>query len=462
MALHNAKVELQPVFSPDPSLQDSVEVQRAWGELLYRSVEAMSASLAGFEDFAGECVYAATIRAKSQLESHGSCVKLYNLWENTGDVRAEETDDPGTIVGLVYLKTSSLPGTFDIGAAIIPEERGKGWGPEAITLVMKWAFEELHCHRLQARIVESNARWRDVATRVLMRLGFSLEGTARRALFCPTHPLDPYPEGMNGEWRDVFHFAILDVDWVMFSGNPDAHLNPIKLRWKEQFAREERERAELLRFEEYEEKRVRTTKRRRTTSMETLTDPFTLPNSSSFTFTPTPVYEYPFSVDAQLQTPDKGKGVWRSSETDTLLQSAEATFTQRRSSSIARSIQGSELGWTSSYEDRGSSIPSAGWSSPPLLDQGAASMRSQHSVSDFESEDEMLGSSMPLAALLAPRVAESVASEDSVSEVGSVPRSASVVSDTSTRGLLDAEDWDFLETASVGSSAVQSASDDEV
>ena len=47
MSLSNEKISVQPLICADLSPEDFLVVQQAWGELLYRSVEAISASLAG-------------------------------------------------------------------------------------------------------------------------------------------------------------------------------------------------------------------------------------------------------------------------------------------------------------------------------------------------------------------------------------------------------------------------------
>ncbi|KAI0338395.1 hypothetical protein BDW22DRAFT_1338054, partial [Trametopsis cervina] len=181
-------------------------------------------------------------------------------------MEAEETHQQDA-VGVIYLKSSSLPGTFDIGLSVVPEERGNGWGPHAVRIITKWAFEELHCHRIQARVVESNSHLRDAAIGMFVRMGFNIEGRSSRGLFCPTHPLDNYPEGTTGEWRDVTNLALLDTDWVMYSPVADKTTSFIKSRWDALFAKEERERAELLRFEEHEMQRKQEN-RMRTSSTE--------------------------------------------------------------------------------------------------------------------------------------------------------------------------------------------------
>lgn len=79
---------------------------------------------------------------------------------------------------------------------------------------------------------------------------FGHEGTQRKAFYNP----------MLGEWQDITKLAILDTDWTMRT-----FLKPApKSLWDELFLRHERERDELLRWEENEQRM------NRTSSMETL------------------------------------------------------------------------------------------------------------------------------------------------------------------------------------------------
>ncbi|MEZ5167059.1 MAG: GNAT family protein [Acidimicrobiales bacterium] len=74
---------------------------------------------------------------------------------------------------------------------------GNGYVPEAFVVVARFAFEELHLHRLQAAIVPRNAASRRVAEKLELRD----EGTALRYL------------EINGVWEDHIRFALTVEDW---------------------------------------------------------------------------------------------------------------------------------------------------------------------------------------------------------------------------------------------------------
>ena len=83
--------------------------------------------------------------------------------------------------------------------------------------------------------------------------GFVHEGIRRRSVYCPN-------EGLRGTWKDVTYLALLETEWVMRS-----YLTPApKNLWDEMFARHAREREDLLRWDERQQKM------KRTSSMETL------------------------------------------------------------------------------------------------------------------------------------------------------------------------------------------------
>ena len=74
--------------------------------------------------------------------------------------------------------------------------------PEGVVLIMRYAFETLQLHRLEAAIVPRNAASRRVAE----KLGLRDEGTAQRFLQIQgvvrgSHPLRDHRE----EWRDRGH-----------------------------------------------------------------------------------------------------------------------------------------------------------------------------------------------------------------------------------------------------------------
>jgi ribosomal-protein-alanine N-acetyltransferase len=68
---------------------------------------------------------------------------------------------------------------------------------EAIDLVMRYAFENLKLHRLEANIQPQNV----ASIALVKRAGFTLEGYSRRYL------------KICGRWRDHERWAILAADW---------------------------------------------------------------------------------------------------------------------------------------------------------------------------------------------------------------------------------------------------------
>ena len=84
-----------------------------------------------------------------------------------------------------------------IGYWIDEAQAGFGYIPEAFVVVLRFAFEELHLHRVQAAIVPRNAASRRVAEKLKLRD----EGTAQRYL------------EINGVWEDHIRYAITSEDW---------------------------------------------------------------------------------------------------------------------------------------------------------------------------------------------------------------------------------------------------------
>ncbi len=75
---------------------------------------------------------------------------------------------------------------------------GNSYIPEALVVVLRFAFEELHLHRVQAAIVPRN----DSSRRVVDKLEFREEGIALRYL------------EINGVWEDHIRYAMTTEDWT--------------------------------------------------------------------------------------------------------------------------------------------------------------------------------------------------------------------------------------------------------
>ena len=85
----------------------------------------------------------------------------------------------------------------EIGSALLPSERGKGYCSEAVMIMVDYLFLSKDIPRIQAHTDARNAP----AQKVLEKAGFKKEGTFRKEYF------------VRGEWRDSCIFAILREDW---------------------------------------------------------------------------------------------------------------------------------------------------------------------------------------------------------------------------------------------------------
>ena len=84
-----------------------------------------------------------------------------------------------------------------VGYWIDEARAGRGYMPEAVVLVSRLAFEELHLHRVQISIIPRNAASR----RVVEKLGWRDEGIAERYL------------EINGVWEDHVRYAMTSEEW---------------------------------------------------------------------------------------------------------------------------------------------------------------------------------------------------------------------------------------------------------
>jgi [ribosomal protein S5]-alanine N-acetyltransferase len=74
---------------------------------------------------------------------------------------------------------------------------GQGYMPEAVVLVARFAFEQVHLHRIQISIIPRNYRSR----RVVEKLKLRDEGIAQRYL------------EINGVWEDHIRYALTVEEW---------------------------------------------------------------------------------------------------------------------------------------------------------------------------------------------------------------------------------------------------------
>ena len=103
----------------------------------------------------------------------------------------------GTVIGDVALQSidranrSCSLGTGLIGIAKF-ENHGKGYGTQALCLIMEYAFGNLGLERITASTMEINIP----AQKVLEKLGFILEGRERKAVYFRGRKYDNLNFGM--------------------------------------------------------------------------------------------------------------------------------------------------------------------------------------------------------------------------------------------------------------------------
>jgi RimJ/RimL family protein N-acetyltransferase len=101
----------------------------------------------------------------------------------------------GTKIGVVGV--FPVGDLWEMGFALIPSERGKGYGTEAVTISVDYLFLSRDLVRVQA-----TTDLRNVASqKVLEKAGFTREGVVRKSIF------------LRGQWRDLLLYSILREEW---------------------------------------------------------------------------------------------------------------------------------------------------------------------------------------------------------------------------------------------------------
>lgn len=95
-----------------------------------------------------------------------------------------------------------------VGYWIDEGHAGNSYTPEALAVVLKYAFEDLNLHRVQVSIIPRNTSSR----RVVEKLSMREEGIAERYL------------EINGEWEDHIRYAFTSEEW-------DSRKEEISERW---------------------------------------------------------------------------------------------------------------------------------------------------------------------------------------------------------------------------------------
>ena len=84
-----------------------------------------------------------------------------------------------------------------VGYWIDEKHAGNGYMPESLVALARFAFDELHLHRIQIAIIPRNSASR----RVVEKVGVRSEGVAERYL------------EINGTWEDHVRYAMTTEEW---------------------------------------------------------------------------------------------------------------------------------------------------------------------------------------------------------------------------------------------------------
>jgi RimJ/RimL family protein N-acetyltransferase len=105
----------------------------------------------------------------------------------------------GSKIGYVSHYNMLHPATkpLEIGYALVPSERGKGYCSEAVKIMVDYLFLSKDVVRIQAHTDVRNV----ASQKVLEKVGFKREGILRKSAF------------VRGEWGDFYSYSILREEW---------------------------------------------------------------------------------------------------------------------------------------------------------------------------------------------------------------------------------------------------------
>ena len=111
-------------------------------------------------------------------------------------IRMVKTDE---LIGMVQLKDiHSVNRSAELTIQIPGERnRGKGYGTEAVILLIKYAWRDLNLRRVELKVLTSNV----TAIKTYEAAGLQIEGTLRSCIY------------VNGEWNDMHLMGVIrDID----------------------------------------------------------------------------------------------------------------------------------------------------------------------------------------------------------------------------------------------------------
>ena len=117
----------------------------------------------------------------------------------------------GRMIGTCGFTRFDLPHNGgEIGYVLNPDYHGRGYGSEAAERVLRYGFEVLGLHRIEAKFMEGNA----ASLHVMEKLGMTLEGYRRDGML------------VKGTYRTIGICSILDREYFARHRNGEEQASP--------------------------------------------------------------------------------------------------------------------------------------------------------------------------------------------------------------------------------------------
>ena len=130
---------------------------------------------------------------------------IEKLYKDTGEailgIALKENDQ---LIGNLALSSISMPFRHASLGIVIGEKScwSKGYGSEALNLMLGYGFDQLNLHRIFLTVLSFNGR----AISAYEKVGFKREGVFRDHIF------------RNGKYHDVYYMGILEDEWRKRNG----------------------------------------------------------------------------------------------------------------------------------------------------------------------------------------------------------------------------------------------------
>ncbi|MFO7637062.1 MAG: GNAT family protein [Clostridia bacterium] len=118
--------------------------------------------------------------------------------KETSAIFAIREQRTGKLVGLCGLMNISFSNRFSWIFIGLGSDQGKGYGTQALSLLIRFAFHELNLERLQLNVIAYNHR----AIALYEKLGFRREGAFRQAIL------------RDGKRTDLLLYGLLAGEWT--------------------------------------------------------------------------------------------------------------------------------------------------------------------------------------------------------------------------------------------------------